>query len=120
MTTRLISNQVNSEEQLRLAKKIKQSIVPIHSMPDSLTIKETFSFIVNAYGCGYEASFLRRLDVDIEAKFSAAGTTRDEAVENLKDIIAQTFRVLCDHEATGLSRALQMQLKVLRYYLKQS
>ncbi len=48
---------------------------------------------------------------------SASGESLEEAVENLADIIALTFRLYCRKE-NNLSQRLRQQLQILRRYLQ--
>lgn len=89
-------------------------LVTIATMaPEQLEVFKPFHVTVESYEDEFRADFL-------DANLSAFGATRNEAIWNLKDIIASTLYTLLDHEDGRLSRGLARQLAVLRSYIRKN
>ena len=86
-------------------------IVPVQSLtPQPLAVVKPFQVVVRAQDEGYVATFF-------DANLSASGDTREEAVANLKDIIAGVYQVLISHEEHQLGPGPAKQLQVLKDFI---
>jgi len=87
-------------------------VVIIDTMaPEQIEVFRSFHVTVKPYEDEFRADFL-------DANLSSFGATRNEAIWNLKDIIASTFRTLLEHEDGRLGPGLIRQLAVLRSFLR--
>jgi hypothetical protein len=74
--------------------------------------KKKMIFVVQSFGKDFIASF-------VEANQSMSGSTSEEAVKNLKDIIASNYYLFLSHDKTGtLSRGLKKQLITLQKFIR--
>jgi hypothetical protein len=91
----------------------QQQIVPISTMApeEQFEVIRIFQVTVQSYEDEFRADF-------VDANLSAFGTTKNEAVWNLKDIIAATFDTLLRHEDGRLARGLARQLAVLKSFIR--
>ena len=88
------------------------TVVPIDTLaPEPLGVVHAFHVTVEPYENEYRASFL-------DANLSAFGETRNEAVWNLKDIIAASFGMLIDVGDEKLGPGPARQLKVLQEFIR--
>ena len=53
-----------------------------------------------------------------DANLSASGSTEEDAVMNLKDLMVSTFEILSDHKPGQLGSAVLHQLRVLRTFIR--
>jgi len=86
--------------------------VPITSLaPEPYEVLQPFHAVIRAEGDEYVASFL-------DANVSATGSTQEEAVWNLKDMIVAVFEMLMGHEEAALGPGPARQLRVLQQFVK--
>jgi hypothetical protein len=78
---------------------------------DEYEVIKPFYVIVQPYEDEFRADFL-------EAGLSAFGATPDEAINNLKAIIADTVADLNRHKDGGLGRGLRKQLTFLEAFIR--
>ena len=85
--------------------------VPIQSLaPAPWEVLKPVMVVVRAMGDEYVASFF-------DANLSASGDTPEEAVANLKDIIAAVYEILADHDEKQLGPGPSRQLHTLREFI---
>jgi predicted RNase H-like HicB family nuclease len=88
------------------------TVVPIDTLaPEPLEVIRPFHVTVEPYEDEYRASFF-------DANLTAFGETRNEAIWNLKDIIAATFEMLVDVGETKLGPGPTRQFRVLREFIR--
>ncbi|MBM4045752.1 MAG: hypothetical protein FJ279_11605 [Planctomycetes bacterium] len=90
-------------------------IVPIESFaPEPIEVIKPFHVVVQNKGDGFVATFF-------DANINASGETEEEAVSNLKDMIAGTFECLDRRlKAAQLGPGPRKQISVLRKFIKWS
>jgi len=79
--------------------------------PEPIAVIRPFHIVVEPYEGEMKASF-------DDANLSAFGETRNEAIWNLKDLIAATFEILEAHRPEQLGPGPARQLEVLRQFIK--
>lgn len=85
-------------------------IIPIQTLtPRSVTLASPILAVVQPEDGVFVASF-------VDANLNASGDTQQEAVEMLKDVITQTYRILAKNEA-ALGSEPARQLTVLREFI---
>lgn len=88
------------------------TVVPIDTLaPEPLEVIRPFHVTIEPYEDEYRASFF-------DANLTAFGETRNEAIWNLKDIIAATFEILVDVGEAKLGPGPARQFRVLREFIR--
>jgi predicted RNase H-like HicB family nuclease len=87
------------------------SVVVDTMAPEPIDVIRPFHVVVEPYEDEMRASF-------DDANLSAFGETRNEAIWNLKDLIAGTFEILDAHEPEQLGPGPARQLEVLKQFIK--
>ena len=105
---RMLRQQV---EELRRQAPIT---VPVATLaPEPYDIMEPFQAVVRTSEDEYIASFF-------DANLSSSGSTPEQAVENLKDVIVTVFESFSAHEETRLGPGPKKQLRVLKRFLRRA
>jgi len=100
------------DRKVRDLQESSSIIVPVESLePASLQVIRPFQVVVTANNDAYVATWY-------DAHLSASGDTREEAVYNLKDVIAGAMEVLGAHSEDQLGPAVARQLKVLQQFVQ--
>jgi predicted RNase H-like HicB family nuclease len=87
-------------------------VVPVETLaPEPVEVRKLFHVVVRPQDDGFVASFF-------DANLSASGDTQEEAVRNLKDIVAAAFEVLTEHDPKTLGPGPAKQLHVLKQFLR--
>ena len=86
--------------------------VTITDLPEPCIVKKPFDVFIRHNYDQFVASYH-------EGGVHASGDTRDEAIENLKDMMAGTFEILSGKPSHMLGAALKRQLKVMREHIEQ-
>jgi predicted RNase H-like HicB family nuclease len=93
-------------------ERLAPILVPIETFaPEPYEVVKPFHVVVRSQDDEYMASFF-------DANLSASGETREEAIANLKDIIAGTFEILAGVEEDGLGPGPLQQRKVLEQFIR--
>ena len=88
--------------------------VPIETFaPEPYEVVKPFHAVLQAQGEEYVATFF-------DANLSASGATQEEAVFNLKDVIAAVFDTLMAHDPAGLGPEPARQLQVLKEFIRRT
>ncbi len=80
--------------------------------PEPYEVVKPFSVVVRSSENDFVASF-------IDANLSASGDTLIEAVDNLKDIIIGTFKVLSKHNESKLGKIPIRQRQILQNFMRE-
>ena len=89
------------------------SVVVDTMAPEAIVVIQPFHILVEPYENEFKASFY-------DANLSAFGDTRNEAIWYLKDLLAMTFEMLCEHDPKRLGPGPARELDVLKQFLKRT
>lgn len=88
--------------------------VPIETFaPEPYDVVKPFHAVIRACAGEYVASFF-------DANLSASGSTQEEALTNLKDVIVSVLRVLLRHDPGRLGPGPARQLRVLQEFVREA
>ncbi len=102
----MLHSQMNA-----LRKRAATSVMIDTMAPEPIEIVRPFHVVVEPYEDEFKASFY-------DANLSSFGDTRNEAIWNLKDLLAATFEMLTEHDPKLLGPGPARELVVLRQFLK--
>jgi hypothetical protein len=98
--------------QMNALQQSAATSVTIDTMaPEPVEVIRPFHVVVEPYEDEFKASFY-------DANLSAFGDTRNEAIWNLKDLLAATFEMLTEHDPDRLGPGPARELEVLQQFLK--
>ena len=109
-----VDRRLRRIEKILKQQPIQSVIVPIESLaPDPYRLVKPIPVVVEPVDEGeFTATFY-------DASIAAAGETRDEAVDGVRDLIASTYEMLLEHDPKRLGPLPHRQLAVLREFIVQ-
>jgi len=102
------------KQRLNQLERSSPIYVPIETFaPEPYEVLKPFHAVVQTRDDEYIATFF-------DANLNASGSTEEEAIFNLKDVIAGIFECLLEHDEKNLGPEPARQLRVLKTFLKKT
>lgn len=100
------------KKRISILEETKPLIIPIETFaPEPYEVLKTFHIVLQQHEEEYIATFF-------DANIGASGETREEAINNLKDIIITNFEILTNHDESQLGPEPLRQLRVLEKFVR--
>ena len=99
------------DQRCRVLEQLRPVLAPIATLPEPYEVIKPLYVSIRIEEDQYIASFF-------DANLSESGDTREEAVLNLKEIIATTFEILITMDESELGPGPLQQRKVLEEYVR--